>query len=174
MRKIIYPNKYLVFKDHAEIEITSEKFGIFSIKISIRDINKCKKFHWGVGAYRYKSDGKIFYYATNNKAGLLHRYLMGDPKDIQIDHKNRNTLDCTRENLRKTNHSQQGMNGNKPKNNTSGHLGVTWVKRFKKWMAYITKDQVKKNLGYYDNIKDAIDARKQGEIEYFGEYNPSK
>ena len=139
-------NEYIIFNDYAEIVILSEKFGAFHIKISLRDVNKCKKFKWGIGAYRYKKGTKEFYYATNGKAGLLHRYLMGSPKNIQIDHENRDTLDCRRENLREASHSQQGMNGNIPKNNKSGHLGVAWVKRFGKWMAHIRKNGKQKKI----------------------------
>lgn len=163
-------NEYIIFDEYAEIIIYSDKFGKFNIKIDLEDIDICKNFRWGIGAYRYKKGTKEFYYATNSKAGLLHRYLMKNPEDFQIDHKNRDTLDCRKENLRMASSSQQGMNGNVPINNTSGYVGVTWVKKFQRWMSHIRKNGKQKNLGYYKDIVDAITARKKAEEEYFGKY----
>jgi hypothetical protein len=31
-----------------------------------------------------------------------------------------------------------------------------------------------KHLGYYDNIEDAVEARRLGEIKYYGEYRSIK
>jgi hypothetical protein len=166
-------NKYIYFDDHAEIVVYSEKYGTFYVKIDLEDVEKCQDYKWSVGAYRYKKEGKVFHYATNKKVGLLHRFVTNAPKNIQVDHKNRDTVDNRKDNLREATRSQQGMNGNIPVNNTSGHLGVTWVKSLGKWMASLGKNMKKINLGYYDDIDDAIRARKEGEIKHFGEYKPS-
>ena len=52
------------------------------------------------------------------------------------------------------------------KTNTSGHIGVSWNKRDKKWTAYITLDQKRKALGNFALLEDAIECRKQGEFAY--------
>ena len=54
------------------------------------------------------------------------------------------------------------------KNNTSGYTGV--YKKGKKWQAKITYNKKVIHLGTFKNKSDAINARKQAEIEYFGEY----
>lgn len=51
--------------------------------------------------------------------------------------------------------------------NISGVKGVTWYKPTKKWVAYIAFQKKKYNLGYYEDIEDAIKARKKAEKELF-------
>lgn len=50
--------------------------------------------------------------------------------------------------------------------NTSGHKGVTWIKGRKKWRAYIGYQGKQITLGHFDNINDAVKARKQAEKKY--------
>lgn len=54
-----------------------------------------------------------------------------------------------------------------PKNNTSGHKGVSWNKSHQKWQAYIGIHGKTIKLGYFDNIEDAIRVREEAEQEYF-------
>ncbi|MFD1755949.1 HNH endonuclease [Rufibacter sediminis] len=35
----------------------------------------------------------------NGRKVYLHRFIMGAPEDLEVDHKNHQTLDCRRENL---------------------------------------------------------------------------
>ena len=39
-----------------------------------------------------------------------------------------------------------------------------------KWIAQITVNYKNIHLGRYENIEDAIKARKEAEVKYFGEY----
>lgn len=52
--------------------------------------------------------------------------------------------------------------------NKSGYVGVNWDKSRGKWQASIRFKGKKINLGRYDYIQDAIDARKAAEREMFG------
>lgn len=53
------------------------------------------------------------------------------------------------------------------KNNTSGEKGISWNKEKKKYEASIRLKGKKYYLGRYNNIDDAIEARKQAEKELF-------
>lgn len=53
-------------------------------------------------------------------------------------------------------------------NATSGIKGVHWNKTGNKWETRIRAKQVNHYLGLFDNINDAINARIQGEIRYYG------
>lgn len=55
------------------------------------------------------------------------------------------------------------------KSNTSGHNGIYFRTDTKKWSAYIWLNYKKINLGCFNNIEDAIAARKSAEEKY---YNP--
>lgn len=74
---------------------------------------------------------------------------------------------CNPEHLRQVSHA--GNQQNRPKlqaNNTSGHIGVYWDKRYEKWKAQITVGGTTTHLGYFTNLDDAIAARKAGEQQY--------
>ena len=58
----------------------------------------------------------------------------------------------------------------KNKKNSSGCIGVSWRKEKGKWRAYINIDGKTKSLGNFVNYEDAVNARKQAELEYYGEY----
>jgi len=59
-------------------------------------------------------------------------------------------------------------------NNTSGHVGVCWYKNTGQWLSYIMVNRKIKNLGYFDDINEAIKVREEAEITYFGEFIPLK
>lgn len=52
-------------------------------------------------------------------------------------------------------------------NNTSGHVGVCYHTQIKKWRAYIKLRGNQIHLGLYEDISDAIKARKKAEGKYF-------
>ena len=58
----------------------------------------------------------------------------------------------------------------KPSTNTSGYKGVGFHKQRNKWRARIMVDNKDISLGLYDTIEEAIKARKEAEIKYFGEF----
>lgn len=55
--------------------------------------------------------------------------------------------------------------------NKSGYKGVAWSNKHGKWIARIMINYKNKTLGYFNNIEDAIKARKLAEEKYFGEYS---
>jgi len=56
------------------------------------------------------------------------------------------------------------------KDNKSGHKGVMFMENRGKWKAYIGFKGKQINLGHYNDLKDAIQARKEGEIKYHKPY----
>lgn len=53
------------------------------------------------------------------------------------------------------------------KTKDSGVKGVVWDESCQKWMAQIGIKGKKYNLGRYNNLEDAIEAREKAEKEYF-------
>lgn len=51
------------------------------------------------------------------------------------------------------------------KNNTSGHTGVSWDITRNKWKVSIKVDGKTINLGRFEDLQEAIDARKKYENE---------
>ena len=90
-----------------------------------------------------------------------------------IDHINREESDNRICNLRGCTQAQNSYNRVRRKQNTSGHHGVNWDKGRGMWRAQICLQGRKRNLGRFNNLEDAIEARRQGEKKYFGDFAPN-
>lgn len=88
----------------------------------------------------------------------MHRQILGLERgdDREGDHRNGDTLDYRRRNLRIATRHQNARNGGLRKNNTSGVKGVYWDRG--RWVARITVDWKGKNLGRFTSIEDARSA----------------
>lgn len=111
---------------------------------------------------------------NKNTQITLHRLIMNPPDDKVIDHINYDTTDNRKSNLRICTQSQNLMNSMKRIDNTSGHTGVYYNKRNKKWFSVITVNGEVINLGTYKDKNDAIKIRQQAERQYFGKYQNTK
>ena len=107
----------------------------------------------------------------DRKTVTMHNYLGYK----NHDHIDRNELNNRSNNLRPATQQENARNKSKPCNNTSGVMGVYWNKKFNKWQARVTTDAHKeKSLGYFVNKKDAVVARLEGELKYYGEFAPQR
>ena len=114
-----------------------------------------------------------FYARYSPERIYLHRLIMGFPDGL-VDHRDGDTLNCRRGNLRIVTPSQSVMNTKMIRsNNTSGHRGVIWDKSRGKWRAEINVHSRRIYLGRFDQIEDAIAAYAAAAEEYFGEYQRS-
>ena len=157
-------NDIVVYDSYAEIIIRNRyKEEIARAIIDIEDIEKVSKYKWSLHKEKY---------AYNNKAGLLHRFIMNSPKGdrtIVTDHINRNRLDNRKSNLRIVTQSQNLMNMDTRKNNTSGCLGVDMLSNGT-WRARVTINGERITLGYFKEKSEAILARKEAEIRFYKEH----
>ena len=106
---------------------------------------------------------------------LAHRlawlYHFGEwPKD-QIDHVNRVRSDNRISNLRNATDKQNRQNMSLAVNNTTGHTGITWHKPAGKWQARIKHNRKHFHLGLFDDLEDAVAARKAAEKLYWADTN---
>jgi hypothetical protein len=103
-------------------------------------------------AVRYTQDPQIGQYYL-----LLHREILdlgrGDKR--QVDHKNRDRLDCRRSNLRIGTHALNGQNVPPRVGVSSTYRGVCWAPRERKWRAYVTLNGRQRGLGYFDDEHEA-------------------
>lgn len=73
------------------------------------------------------------------------------------------------ENCRWADSFLQAYNKRVYKSNTSGIVGVTWIERDKKWSSRISVNGKRIALGLYLEFEDAVLARENAEIKYYGE-----
>lgn len=84
----------------------------------------------------------------------------------KIDHKDRDRLNNRIENLRDATDSVNSINKGVQSNNTSGQPGVSFSKAVGKWHVYIKINNKRTNLGYFEDLEEAIRVRKQAEIDF--------
>lgn len=170
---VIKTNKYVLHEDYAEIIVDSPTYGRFFFQIDIDDLDRCLEYQWGIMRVQLSEASPVYYYANNNKTGMLHRFIMNAPKTMVVDHVDRNTFNTRKRNLRLTDHKGNGKNTKLSRRNKSGAKGVIWFpyKGYNKWKAYIRVNYKNINLGFFDTKEEAIAARKAAEEKYFGEYS---
>lgn len=84
----------------------------------------------------------------------------------EVDHNDHVRTNNIWDNLNDVTHRVNQMNATLQTNNTSGVVGVYWDKSREKWMAAIKIMNKNKYLGRFDDIEDAVLARKKAEIKY--------
>lgn len=106
------------------------------------------------------------------KRVAMHRLVMNAGPGTIVDHKNHNTLDNRKANLRFCTRSQNLANQRLVRGGSSRFKGVCLVPNHtkRKWSAYITLNKKRKSLGYYETEEEAAAAYDAAAIELFGEF----
>lgn len=109
-------------------------------------------------------DGRGYRHGSLDRTYLrLHRVVWalhyGSWPSGEIDHIDGNRLNNRIENLRIASAGENQRNQRLHRNNTSGHVGVSWYKPYSKWRATIGLGNGRsKHLGYFDRVEDAAAA----------------
>lgn len=168
VRNQYQPNEIILCEDYAII-ILYDKDGVKNGEtlIDLDDVERCKDYKWTLNR-GYVST------RVNNKNMRLQRYLMNvTDVHVLVDHINRETLNNRKSNLRTCTNQENSWNRSKSNRTNSGTLGVCWNKYHKKWVSQIKINKKAVHLGYFTDKEDAIRARQEAEIKYFGEFAPT-
>ena len=150
----------------------------YEVLLDDEDYNRLKVNHYNVNTVDVKRRG-LYYFLRNVCVGgkhtvtSLHRDVMGcvNGDGKIVDHKDGNTLDNRKENLRFSSHAENMRNSRTRKTNTSGIKGVCWDKKRGKWKSVINVDRKAFVLGYYTDIEDAEAAYVKASKELHGEFS---
>jgi hypothetical protein len=137
--------------------------------VDAADFERIAKWNW---CALWSTTGRSFYAARSSreKPRFMHSMVRGMESDQRTDHRNGDTLDNRKENLRAATRSQNGANRGKQRNNSSGYKGIAWMRRIKKWQASIHTNHRRIYLGVFDSKEDAARAYDTGAHEIFGEF----
>ncbi|MED4883055.1 HNH endonuclease [Bacillus smithii] len=174
--KLINNEYKLINNEYYEVTVPNSN-DIFLI--DKEDINFAKKYNWRASHPNEKYTYLIA--KINYKHIKYHIEIMKDKikeyrkninynKRIIIDHINGNTKDNRKENLRIRTQSENNMNKEIQKNNTTNIVGVSWNKKDKMWNAYISVKGKRITLGSFYYLRNAVKARIEAENKYFGEH----
>lgn len=168
MGKFKYPNIYRVENDICYIDCFNIKGALTgTIIIDTDKIGIVNQYQWHIE----KSHSGILYSQAikpDKKTLRMHRLLM--PEAIQVDHINGNGLDNRLCNLRPCTNAENNRNKRFLRNPKSGHLGIRYNPKAESYYVRIMVNKKEISLGHYNNLEDAIAAREQGEIKYFGDF----
>lgn len=165
----IKTNRYEFFEDCVKGYDNKGNFFI----IDIDDYEKVQPYRWSLNNHKYWRKGQ----RQESDAILLHCFILGKrnkENQYTIDHEDRNKNNNKKSNLRKCTYQQNNCNSVIPKNNKSGVLGVFWDKSRLKWTSRIQVHEKSYYLGRYEYKEDAIKARLEAEVKYFGDFAPQK
>ena len=142
------------------IELTKGRIAL----VDDEDYERVSSYKWSLQNTNYAAS------CIDGKKTLLHRFILDVSQEQTIDHKNRDGLDCRRENLRLCTHSQNQHNRPAQRNNSTGYKGVRWNKTNKRYAANISVDGHRIHLGYFDSPEDAAYAYDQAALQHYGEF----
>lgn len=142
----------------------------YAVLVDDEDYDRLKAYRWRAHNY----NGKVYIEMGNHSQDNFWKmsdFIMGVPPQGYIwDHKNGDTLNHQRSNLRLATHAQNCANKGLSKNNTSGFKGVSFIKREQKWAAQIKVDYKNKFLGYFKSPQEAAAAYNIAALKHFGEF----
>lgn len=100
----------------------------------------------------------------------LHRFVLPNANHLRVDHRNRNKLDCRKENLRIATPSQNNANCTKRSHNTSGYKGVCRHSKNDTWQIKIGYQGKTIYLGCHPDVIEAAKLYDQAARELYGEF----
>ena len=138
----------------------------YEVLIDDEDYKRVMAIDWHLSDKRYFRKCK----RKGNKviAIWLHKFILNAKETDAVDHKNSNTFDNRKMNLRLCTTNQNAQNRKIFSNNKSGYKGVSYDRG--RWKAYINVNGKRIHLGCYGTKEEAYDAYCKASKKYHGEY----
>lgn len=161
-------------REYNEYDLSGE-YGIGYTKkgekflFDLEDYEKIKDYYWMLEKDGYART--VVYKDGGKKSILMHRLIMDAKHGEKVDHIKHNNTDNRKSQLRIVNNSQNAMNSNLEIKTASGVRGVSYNTKKKKWVPTLKLNGKSLYLGVFNEMEDAIKARKEAEEKYFGEYS---
>lgn len=135
----------------------------FTAYVDAGDYEWLSRWQWSMrGGYAARMEKRTPIY--------MHRAIANPPEGMIVDHKNRNKLDNTRDNLRVCTQQQNAGNRSKRRGTHSRFAGVGFNKQYGKHFAAVNARGERFFLGYFANEVEAARAHDAKAVELYGEF----
>ena len=166
--------KYNAYSDMLTDEYGSYYIGYCSntnkqFYVDADDFDKVKDLCWSEHHPKENFSTLIAFNTSTKKKVKMHQLLGFNG----YDHIDRNELNNRKYNLRLCTQQENIVNKSKRSDNTSGVTGVSWNKQLNKWYAELSYEGARWRK-CFDNFDDAVKARLEAEVQYFGDFAPQK
>lgn len=142
-----------------------------TVLVSPGDYRVAKMYRWRVNKDGYAGAWVYDAQAKRGRCLLLHRLVCRVADDVLVDHKNRDRLDATRENLRPATPSANSANRTKTRKGTSSrYRGVTLHAATGKWQAGAKQFDTFHHCGLFESEEAAARAYDDKARELWGEF----
>lgn len=156
------------------IPVIGPKGQMFHAKVDDEDFDRMSKHRW---IYAKGGSGscyvirRVYVSRSYSKSIFMHREVMETPDGLITDHRNHDTLDNRKENLRVCDYAQNGQN-NKPTGKTSKFKGVSRHQgKAKPWQSKIRVGDKRIYLGTFATEQDAANAYRAASLKYHGDFS---
>ena len=168
-------NDYIIEGSIVRVDVSTKKFPDIETLIDIQDIDLILD---GLGKWycSFNQPGYPPYVARNKNprpgSMKLHSVILKRILNnfTEVDHKDGNTLNNKRNNLRSCTRAENQQNRIKRKKGTSKYKGVDYFKQEKKYRARIRINTKLKHLGYFENEIEAAFAYDEAAKKNFNEF----
>ena len=160
-----------IFNNMKIITVNSKTHGTKEILVDDEDFNMLNKIRW----YLLINRGKYIntFYVYSHKYGSMQRFLMNYPNNMQVDHKDRNTLNNQKNNLRICT-KKENLRNRRSVPKTSKYLGVMQRNGSHLWTASINANKTNRTIGHFATEVGAALAYNAIANKLFGEFaNPN-
>lgn len=143
----------------------------FVAKVSPYRVAELSQYSWSACCY----NGRVIAVRRQRPRKQLirmHRQILDllENQTLVVDHINHDSLDNRDENLRACTQQQNVFNYSIRSDNTSGHPGVSWSKKNRKWVVTMKVGVKSRYFGSYLSFEEACAHQVQIARKYFGEY----
>lgn len=121
-------------------------------------------------AHSWSRHGRYARAGIDGRRRYLHRWLLGVPDGVLVDHANADTNDCRRANLRVVGYHENSWNSSSQRGSSSRYKGIWRRKGRGPWYAEIVANGVRHRLGAFSTELAAARAYDRAARKLHGEF----